>query len=118
MLDFPYYGARFTAADNIRKFPQLPMMLLVDNAFPPIPQEEIPLIAFMSAITDVKETDFEGFVNFIKLMPVSSDEEVTANLINLIEVRKVKSTDAGFIAWCDSEIGVMQSQLKSKILIK
>jgi len=118
MLDFPYYGARFTAADNMRKFPQLPMMLLTDNAFPPIPQDKIPLIAFMSALTDVKETDFESFVSFINLAPVSSDEEVTANLVNLIEVRKAKSADSGFIAWCDSEIKVMQSQLKSKILIK
>ena len=118
ILDFPYYGARFTAANNMRKFPQLPMMLLTDNAFPPIPQDKIPLIAFMSALTDVKETDFESFVSFIKLAVVSSDEEVTANLLNLIKLRREKSTDAGFIVWCDSEIGVMQSQLKSKILIK
>jgi hypothetical protein len=109
LLSFPYYGARFTAAESMKKFPQL-QGLSVNQ----IPQEKIPLIAFAYSLTDLRENDFKTFIDFIKMMPAGSDDEVAGNLISIIQLRKVKSTDTGFIAWSETEISELQSRVKLK----
>jgi hypothetical protein len=83
MLSNSFFGARFVAADNLSSFPQLPYMLAVDSKYPDIPQEEIPLIAFMQSLVNLEETDFQSFVGFIKINPATEKESVILNMIEL-----------------------------------
>jgi hypothetical protein len=114
MLSNSFFGARFVAADNLSRFPQLPYMLLTDNSYPAIPKEEIPLIAFMQSLINLKETDFQSFASFIKINPAIDKESVILNLIELLKNKKDRSTDAGFIGWCDNEI----KELEKKTILK
>lgn len=115
MLNNPYYGARLTAAENLKKFPELSLMLMTDNAFPQIPEDRTAKIAFINSLTDINENDFESFVSFIRQMPGGDDELINANLLGIIKLRKNKSSEPGFVAWCNNEVLDLQSKVKSKI---
>jgi hypothetical protein len=91
MLKNSFFGARFDAAENLGKSPYLPYMLTVDSRYPDIPQEEIPLVAFIRAL------------------------QVILNLIELIKHRREKSINTDFINWCRSELQELQSKVNQKV---
>jgi hypothetical protein len=108
-----YYGARFVAAENLKAF-QLSLMLLTDNSFPAIPNEEIPLIAFMQSLSSLNNNDFKSFIGFIKMLPEYSSEAVKTNLLEIIRLRRGKPSEPGFLDWCDSEINELKSFINLK----
>ena len=116
LLYNPYYGARFTAAENMKGSPWLMGLLLaVDSRFPAIPNEEIPLLAFMQALVSVSDNDFKSFAGFIKMLPEYNADAVKINLMELIMLRRGKATEPGFSGWCDAELRELQSYIKLKI---
>lgn len=115
LLNYPYAGVRFLAAENMGKSQYLPYLLLVLSRYPDIPQEEIPLIAFMQALSSVKESDFMSFIGFIKINPAFENETVILNTIGVIQNRRDKSTNAEFVKWCNDEIAGLQLKVKQKV---
>jgi hypothetical protein len=115
MLNYPYFGVRFLAADNMGKSQYLPYLLLADSHYPDIPQEEIPLIAFMQSLGNVKESDFISFVGFILINPAIENESVVLNLIGAIQNRRDKSSDPAFIKWCNDEIKDLQLRVNQRV---
>jgi len=115
MLNNSFFGARFVAADNLGKSPFLSNILLIDSRSPDIPQEEIPLIAFIRALENVKESDFQSFIGFIKINPAFGNESVVINLIELVKLRRDNSMDAGFKSWCDAELKELQDKVNLKV---
>jgi hypothetical protein len=109
-----YYGARFVAAENMKSFPQLPLITAVDSRFPEIPNGEIPLIAFMQSLTAIDDTNFKIFVGFIKMMPEYGTDAVKINLLEILRLRRGKSSEPGFLDWYISEINELQSYVKLK----
>ncbi len=115
MLQNPYYGARFVAAENLKKFPQLQMMTMTDNALPNFPKDEVPLIAFMQCLNALPENDFIIFVSFIKMMPEYQSEFVKINLIGQIMQKKNISVNSDFVKWCDGEIEMLKGFVGQKV---
>ncbi len=115
MMYNSYYGARFVAAENMKSFPQLPLITAVDSRSPEIPNGEIPLIAFMQSLTVIDDTNFKIFVSFIKMMPEYGTDAVKINLLEILRLRRGKSSEPGFLDWYDSEINALQSYMKLKV---
>jgi len=115
ILNYPYFGVRFLAADNMGKSQYLPNLLLTDSRYPDIPQEEIPLIAFMQALGNLKESDFIAFIGFILINPATENESVVLNLIGAIQNRRDKSADTSFIKWCNDEVKVLQLKVNQRV---
>ncbi|MBZ0203765.1 MAG: HEAT repeat domain-containing protein [Ignavibacteria bacterium] len=115
LLYNPYYGARFVAAENLKKFPQLALMTAVDSRLPDFPTGEIPFIAFMQSITSLGDIDFKIFVSFMKMMPDYQSDAVKLNLLEAIKQKKDHSVEAGFIEWCSKEMAEIQIGIILKV---
>jgi hypothetical protein len=115
LLNMTYYGARFVAADNLKKFPQLEMMLLTLGNSPDIPKGEMPLIAFLHALRDLKDNDLQVFISFIKMMPEYSDEFVKMNVLDLLKYKRSISIEATYNEWYDKEISELQAGMIQKV---
>lgn len=116
LLHNSYYGARFVAAENLKYFPQLPMLTYTDSRFPDIPTGEVPLIAFLQSLITIKENDFQVFISFIKMMPEYNLDAVKINLLEILRLRRGKSSEPGVLDWYNSEINELQSYVKLKII--
>jgi hypothetical protein len=116
LLQNSYYGARFVAAENLKNFPQLPMMILTQSRFPDIPSGEVPLIAFLQSLTVINDNDFKIFISFIKKMPEYNLDAVIMNLIEILRLRRGKSSEPGVLDWYNSEINEMLSYVKFKFI--
>jgi HEAT repeat protein len=115
LLNMTYYGARFVAADNLKKFPQLEMMLLTLGNSPDIPKGEMPLIAFLHALRDLKDNDLQVFVSFIKMMPEYENEFVRMNMLNLLKYKSSISVEATYNEWYDNEISELEAGMIQKV---
>lgn len=115
LLNMTYYGARFVAADNLKKFPQLEMMLLTMGNSPDIPKGEMPLIAFLHALKDLKDNDLQVFVSFIKMMPEYENEFVRMNLLDLLKYKKSVSADSSYREWYNTEISELEAAMIQKV---
>jgi hypothetical protein len=115
MLKNPYYGARFVAAENLKKFPQLTMMTMTDNALPNFPKDEIPLTAFVQCLNALPDNDFMIFVSFLKMMPEYESEFVKINMIGQIIQKKNVSVNPDFVKWCESEIELLKGFVGQKV---
>jgi len=115
LLNMTYYGARFVAADNLKKFPQLEMMLLTLGKSPDIPKGEMPLIAFLHALKDLKDNDLQVFVSFIKMMPEFRDEFVRMNMLDLLKYKRSVSANATYREWYNTEISELEAGMIQKV---
>lgn len=110
-----YYGARFTAAGNMRAFSRMTNLVMNKNNLSLIPAEEIPLIAFTHSLSSLSDSDFKSIVEFIKLMPVYSADAVKLNLADIIRLRRGKSSEPGYLDWSNSELLELENKLYQKV---
>ena len=114
MLGNNYYGARFVAAENLRKYPELINLTYTDNAIPDYFMNERSLVAFLQSLTSLNSNDFKLVYNFLNISPVYTNEAVIYNLIELLKNRIDNSGDKGIVVWYQNQL----NELKSKVPLK
>lgn len=115
MLGNNYYGARFVAADNLRKYPDLVTITYTDNAVPEYFYDERALIAFIQALTALNSNDFKLVYSFLNISPLYNNEAVVYNLVSLLKYKIDNSGDKGIDVWYQNELDKLQSQVSLKV---
>jgi hypothetical protein len=115
MLGNNYYGARFVAADNLRKYPDLVTVTYTDNAVPEYFYNERALIAFIRALTALNSNDFKLVYSFLNISPLYNNEAVVYNLVSLLKNKIDSSGDKGIDVWYQNELDKLQSLVPLKV---
>ncbi len=115
MLDNSYYGARFVAAENLKKFPELLNIITSNNSIPTFFMEEKPFVAFMQSLTTLTSNDFKIIFTFLKVSPIYENESVIYNLINLLKYKIDNSDDKGIDVWYQNQLDELQIKVPLKI---
>ncbi|MEO8513458.1 MAG: hypothetical protein ABI543_07865, partial [Ignavibacteria bacterium] len=115
MLNNNYYGARFVAAENLRKYPNLSLITFTDNAIPDYFMNERSLIAFLQSLTVLNSNDFMIVYNFLSVSSVYNNEAVIYNLIELLKYKIESSGDKGIDLWYQTELNLLQSKVPLRV---
>ncbi len=115
MLGNNYYGARFVAAENLKKYPNLSLITYTDNTIPDYFMDERSLIAFLQSLTALNSNDFKIVYNFLTVSPVYSNEAVIYNLIELLKYKIESSGDKGIDIWYQEQLHNLQSKVPLKV---
>jgi hypothetical protein len=116
LLGNPYYGARFTAAESMKNFgEQYILYEFQDDAIIILSHNRTPFLAFLPAMLVLSEEKFKLCMDRLFELRTFDDEIVAVNLINIIKLRRTKSSEPEFIAWCDNEVLKLQSKIKLNI---
>ena len=115
MLNNNYYGARFIAAENLKKYPSLSLITYTDNAIPEYFMNERSLIAFLQSLTALNSNDFKIVYNFLSVSPVYNNEAVIYNLIGLLKYKIDNSGDQGIDVWYQEQLNDLQSKVPLKV---
>jgi hypothetical protein len=115
MLNNNYYGARFVAAENLKKYPNLSLITYTDNAIPDYFMNERSLIAFLQSLTALNSNDFMIVYNFLSVSPVYNNEAVIYNLIELLKYKIESSGEKGIDVWYQTEWNELQTRAPLKV---
>ncbi len=115
LLNNAYYGARFVAAENLKKYPNLSLITYTDNAIPDYFMNERSLIAFLQSLTALNSNDFMIVYNFLSVSPVYNNEAVIYNLIELLKYKIESSGDKGIDVWYQDQLNLLQSKVPLKV---
>lgn len=115
MLNNNFYGARFVAAENLKKYPNLSLITYTDNAIPDYYMNESSLIAFLQSLTALNSNDFKIVYNFLSVSPVYNNEAVIYNLIELLKHKIDNSGLQGIDVWYQDQLNELQSKVPLKV---
>lgn len=115
MLGNSYYGARFVAAENLKKYPELVTVTYTDSAILDFFMDERSMIAFMNSMTALNSNDFKLVYTFLNISPVHNNEAVIYNLIELLKYRIESSGDKGIDVWYQTQLNEQQSRVLLKV---
>lgn len=115
MLNNDYYGARFVAAENLRKYPNLSLITFTDNAIPDYFMNEHSLVAFLQSLTALNSNDFMIVYNFLSVSPVYNSEAVIYNLIELLKYKIDISGEKGIDVWYQTQLNELESKVPLKV---
>ncbi len=115
MLNNNFYGARFVAAENLKKYPNLSLITYTDNAIPDYFMNERSLIAFLQSLTALNSNDFMIVYNFLSVSPVYNNEAVIYNLIELLKHKIDNSGLQGIDVWYQTQLNELQSKVHLKV---
>jgi len=115
MLGNSYYGARFVAAENLKKYPELVTVTYTDSAIPDFFIDERSMIAFINSMTALNSNDFKLVYTFLNISPVHNNEAVIYNLIELLKYRIESSGDKGIDVWYQTQLNELQTRVPLKV---
>ncbi|MBN8584372.1 MAG: HEAT repeat domain-containing protein [Ignavibacteria bacterium] len=115
MLGNPFYGARFVAADNLRKFPVLLNTVITSDFIPEYFMDELSMVAFINSLYGLNSNDLKIMLIYMSASPVYSSEAVTYNLIELFKYKIENSGDKGIDVWYQNQLNELQSQVPLKV---
>lgn len=115
LLNNSYYGARFVAAENLRKYPELSVVTFTDSDIPYFLSEEHSLIAFIHSLTAFNSNDFKLVYTFLNISPVHNNAAVIYNLIELLKYKIESSGDKGIDVWYQTELNLLQSKVPLRV---
>ncbi|HRE09566.1 MAG TPA: hypothetical protein PK605_07025 [Ignavibacteria bacterium] len=115
MLGNPFYGARFVAADNLRKFPDLLNTVITSDFIPEYFMDELSMIAFINSLYGLNSNDLKIMLNYMSASPVYHSEAVTYNLIELFKYKIENSGDKGIDVWYQNQLNELQSKVPLKV---
>jgi len=115
MLNNNYYGARFVAAENLKKYPELVTVTYTDSAIPDFFMDERSMIAFINSMTALNSNDFKLVYTFLNISPVHNNEAVIYNLIELLKYRIESSGDKGIDVWYQNQLNELQTRVPLKV---
>jgi hypothetical protein len=115
MLNNNFYGARFVASENLKKYPNLSLITYTDNAIPDYFMNERSLIAFLQSLTALNSNDFMIVYNFLSVSPVYNNEAVIYNLIELLKYKIEISGEKGIDVWYQTQLNELQSKVPLKV---
>ncbi len=115
MLNNSFYGARFVAAENLKKYSELALVTLGSNAIPEYLSNERSLIAFTQAMSQLNSNDFKVLFTYLIVSPVYNNEAVIYNLISLLKYKIESSGEKGLDVWYRNEIDKLQMKVSLKV---
>ena len=115
MLKDEYYGARFLASDNLRGYGDVYMNYINDLSIYLVSDEYSWMNPFLYSITELSEENFKAVFKMVRYDLANTDGLLYENLADIIRLRRGKSSEPGFLDWCDSEIKKLQFDINQKI---
>lgn len=115
MLGNPFYGARFVAADNLKKFPELLNTVITSDFIPEYFMDELSMVAFINSLYGLNSNDLKIMLIYMSASPVYSSEAVTYNLIELFKYKIENSGEKGIDVWYQNQLNELQSQVPLKV---
>lgn len=115
MLSNNYYGARFVAAENLKKYSELTNFLLENNSLPEFFNEETSFISFITAISSLNSNDFKLVYTLLSSSPVFNNDAVIYNLIKLLKDKINTDSDIGADNWYKTELNKLQAKVPLKV---
>lgn len=115
MLNNSFYGARFVAAENLKKYSELALVTLGSNAIPEYLSNERSLIAFTQAMSQLNSNDFKVLFTYLIVSPVYNNEAVIYNLISLLKYKIESSGEKGLDVWYQTELNLLQSKVPLRV---
>jgi hypothetical protein len=114
LMDYPYYGVRFLAAEDLKnygdKYYSYINDALIENAV-----NNYRLNPFLYSIGNLSEKNFRNVIERLESSGSPVDEITAGNLIEAIKLRKSKSSEPGFLNWCDKELPELQNKIRQKV---
>ena len=115
MLGNPLYGARFVAADNLRKFPELLNTVITSDFIPEYFMDERSMVAFINSLYSLNSNDLKIMLNYMTASPIYNSEAVTYNLIELFKYKIENSGDKGIDVWYQNQLNELQLKVSLKV---
>ena len=115
MLGNPFYGARFVAADNLRRFPELLNTVITSDFIPEYFMDELSMVAFINSLYGLNSNDLKIMLIYMSASPVYSSEAVTYNLIELFKYKIENSGDKGIDVWYQTQLNELQTMVPLKV---
>ena len=112
LLGNPYYGTRFIASESMKNLGEKYVLYeFQDDAIIILSQDRVSFLSFLPAMLVLPEEKFKLCMERIFQLNVVSDELIAGNLINIIKLRRNKSSEPGFVTWSNNEVLELQSKV-------
>jgi HEAT repeat protein len=115
MLKDKYYGARFTVSDNLRQYGDDYMNFINDLSIYMVSDDYSWMNPFLYSLLDLSDENFKTVYNMFTKELANTDGLMKENLLDIIRLRRGKSSEPGFLDWCDTQIEELQRDVKQKI---
>jgi hypothetical protein len=114
LLQNKFYGARFLAANALKEYWNLygmPNESVLMNLEP----NKLAFQAFLYSLVDLPDEKFKPLIEQITNLSIASDEIVNMNLIDLIKMKKNRTTDEGYISYYSQLLSALESRSVQKV---
>lgn len=117
MLNNNYYGARFLSSQSLQKYNEWTVAFLLFGDDEIIPMDrKLALQAYLLNLDNSSDSLIINVVSMVKDSPAFSDDAVKINLLEILRLRRGKSSEPGVLDWYNSEINELQSYVKLRII--
>lgn len=115
LLNNTFYGVRFVAAENLRKYPDLVNSVFENNTVREYLMNETSLIAFTQAMTQLNSNDFKVMFTYLTVSPAYNNEAVIYNLMHLLKFKIDSADEKGIDIWYQNELEKLQLKVSLKV---
>ena len=115
LMNYNYFGVRFSAADILKEYGDEYYNFIDDNLILKVSSEIYFFQAFLNSIENISDENFKILYNKLSGLEISEDIIIKMNLIELLKKKINKSTDLKFQAWAGDVITNHQSNIKMKV---
>jgi hypothetical protein len=115
MLKDEYYGVRFIASDDLRMFGDIYMSYINGMSIYAVADDYSWMNPFLYSLLDLSDENFKIVYNMIRHELANTDGLLYENLQDIIRLRRGKSSEPGFIDWCNSELLELKNKVEQKV---
>jgi hypothetical protein len=115
MLRDSYYGARFLAAEDLKSYGDVYINYINDGTLYKVSDYYESMNAFLYSLLNLSEGNFRQVVELTLNDYGKADGLLKENVIDIIRLRQGKSSEPGFLDWCNSKIEELQKDVPLKI---
>ena len=114
LLSNNFYGARFSAASALKNYWK--SYGVPDNSIlTQLEPSKLAFQAFLYSLSDLPDEKFKVVIEQLLNTSIASDEIVNMNLIDLIKIKKSKTTDESYISYYSGLLGNLQPKSLQKV---
>lgn len=110
-----FFGARFIAADDLTDYGDTYYNYITNNIISDISSNKLWFQAFLKSLSNLSEEKYKDVIERIMKLSISKDEVINCNLIEILNAKKVKSTDNNFLNWVNEIIRSLNIRINLKV---
>lgn len=115
MMSNGYFGVRFTAADDLKKYGDTYYTYLNDNLIENISQNKIWFQSFINSLLNLSDDNFKKIFSVLLTLNISGDEIIRLNYADLLKQKSEASQSADFKSYARNIIDSLQSGSLQKL---